>query len=446
MEKEYNKQMMDNTFPAKKDWIWIVILLLGVIAVIFAIYVDIGKIDSGRFVGKICKAEVRNVLWQSSETMSDIIVTYSTVLAAIVVFFYSMIDKKRLGVPYRRLISYTIGSRTIPVLFMTALLLTIVMKIVWCFSMKYTVFMCMGYIFMIQIFVIIQILASTSYRHCKRVICRIERKRYLKGVSLEGMFNTEWAYFFCHLERAVHSEEFIPDKKEFLAEFLWIPFCRQTGELNKIVASERELTEKEELERVYQFYYVNILSAFQNFNGEARHSERNQLYQCIVDFVLQLSDRNRDHIVNDRKVQYVYHMILSGILNGLMASNVEDNVGVCSYILSKCITDAYVGKKQLALFVLFQEVLSMIDIQNAQRRIRVRDIGQWESVESRDVGFYAEFWDIWTKIYDFTFVEKVWHFEAAMQTMTGRRNASAPILRMLLVVTGKDNAREKNNG
>lgn len=434
MKKENKKRMMEKTYPTKTGWIWIVILLLGGIAITFAVHVDLGKIDSGSFADNICKKEVRNLLWQASEKMCDVIVTYSTMLVAIVVLFYSMIDNKRLGVPYRRLISYTVGSRTIPILFMATLLLTVFMKMACCISMKYTVCVCMGYILMIQVFVIIEILVSTSYQHCKRAICRIERRRYLKGVDLKAKFNTEWAYFFCHLERAVHSEEFIPDKTEFLTEFLWIPFCRCTGKFNEMANDERKITEKENLERVYHFYFVNILSAFQDFGGEARHLERNQLYTCIADFVSQLSDMNCNHIANDRKMQNVYHMMVSGILNGLMASNVEDSIEICSYILSSCIIDATARKKQLSLFMLFQQVLSMIDIQKVQRQIKIKGIREWDIIEMQDVDFYAVFWDIWTEMYDFSFVQKVQNFEAAMQTMTGRRNASAPILRMLLVV------------
>lgn len=443
MKNDDKKRKNDKTIITKKDWIWIVTLLFGGITVIFALFVDMGIIEIGCVIDKICKIEVRNVLWQASETVCNVTVTYTTMLAAIIVFFYSVIDNKRLGIPYRRLISYTIGSRTIPVLFMTTLLLTVFMVIVRFLSLKYTVYSCFIYILMVQIFVIIQILVSTSYQHCKRVICQLERKRYLKGAGSEEIHNMEWAYFFGHLERAIHSEEFIPDKEEVLAEFLQIPFCRCTGELNKIIIGKKELTGMEELGRIYQFYYVNILSAFQNFDGEAKHLERNQLYMRIRDFVKELSDKI---IKNDIRMQFVYHMILSGILNGLVSSNVEDNNQICSYILSKCIQDDSMSKRQLHLFLLFQELLSIIDLKKAQRQIRISGIRGWEPIKAEEMEFYAKFWDIWTQIHDLSFIEKVQHFGDAMQTMTGRCNASAPILNMLLAMTEKDKTGENING
>ncbi len=299
-------------------------------------------------------------------------------------------------------------------------------------SLKYTVYICIIYIFAIQVFVCIEIFLSTSYKHCKKVICRIEKKRYIAGKELKEEFNTEWAYFYGHLERAIHSEEFIPNKKELLIEFLWIPF-------NIKEKDKKKLTETEYLEKVYQFYFVNILSAFHNFNGDENHLERNQLYMCIKDFVIELADKCSTEMKS-------FHMILSGIMNGLVSSNVEDSNGFCAFILSKCIADCVASKRQLYLFVLFQEMLSMVDTHKKSCHLKIHNFRNWELIKIDDITFCADFWEIWGKMYDISFFNKMQHFDMAIQTMSGRRNMSVPISRMMFTMAEKDDVREKNNG
>lgn len=446
MDRELVKTISDKDVLKKKEWIWILILLLGGTVIFFSLCMDMGKIEVGYFIDTICDARVKSVLWQASETICGAVITYSTMLVAIVVFFYSVIDNKRLGIPYRRLIAYTIGSHTIPILFMAILLLTIFMLIVRSVPWRYTTFACIIYILMIQIFVIIEILISTSYKHCKRIICRIERRRYIAGMGVEEEFNTEWAYSFGHLEHAIHSEEFIPDKKELLIDFLWIPFHRHIGRFYKKAKDGQKCIETERLERIYQFYFVNILSAFQNFDGDEKHLERNQLYICIKDFVLALSERNLKNMKDDINMQYVYHMALSGIMNGLISSNVEDGIVFCNLLFSKYLLNGDVSRRQLSLFALFLEMLSIFETKMIFGSVKWTDYADWKPFDMEDVVFCAEFWGIWTKMYDISFLDKVQHFERAMQTLSGRSNVSAVISGMLLTMKEKDEVREKDNG
>lgn len=454
MKRKYGEITSDNAFLKKKDCIWIVIVVVGVAAVAAALSTDIGIIRIKDYVNLCCGIEMKCKIWLAAEVIYDIIVTYSTMLVAIVVFFYSVIDNKRLGIPYRRLIMYTIGSRTIPVLFMETLVLTVFMAAARCMPWRYTTCVCEVYILAVQIFVIMQILKSTSYNHCKRVICQIEWRRYCAGIGVEHELNTEWAYFFGHLERAVHSEEFLPDKKELFMDILGIPFCRFTGRPYKKEIYGMRVIKAAELERIYQFYFVNMLSAFQNFDGEEKHLERSQLYQCITNFILDLLDKSRN-VFNDskneytkenRKRWYIFHMVLSGIMNGLISSNVEDSIDYCKTLFTKCLLDQDVNRRQLYLFVLFQEVFSMIDVQRVSRRIQIAEFGEWKQVEKEDIEFLAEFWQIWTKMYDISSISKMTHFECAMQTMSGHKNSSITILRMMLTMKEKNAAGEKNNG
>lgn len=154
----------------KKDWIWSSFLLMGSIVIMLALGLDLGIVSVEKVYNTAKWAEIRSNLWQASEIVSDIVIAYSAMLSTIVVFYYSVIENKRLGIPYRRFISYTIGSRTIPILFTVTLLLTIVMAVIRYIPLKHTMFACAAYILLVQTFAIIEILLSTSYEHCKRVI------------------------------------------------------------------------------------------------------------------------------------------------------------------------------------------------------------------------------------------------------------------------------------
>lgn len=448
MKKEDGELIYDYTFLKKKDHIWILVLLFGGVFLSWAFCVDVDVDIAGirQYVNQICSTEMKCRVWRMIDEVFNIVVTYSTMLVAVVVFFYSVMDNKRLGIPYRRLIAYTIGSRTIPVLFVTVLVLTVFMAVVRLVPLRYTACICEMYILLIQVCVIIQILLSTSYQYCKWMICKIEKKRYNEGAGLEQEYDTEWAYFFCHLERAVHSEDFLPDKRELLMDYLWIPFERSTGKLCQKLVNRKKLGETKELERIYQFYFVNILSAFQNFNGDEKYLERNQLYRCIGDFVLELSNKNRENMKNDTGMQYVYHAVLSGIMNGLVSSNAEGNIDFCEHILSKCMPNGDIVRRQMHLFVLFQEVLMMINLQMVTNSLKFKNLEGWQSVKTEDVAFCAKYWQIWNQMYELSFWDKMIHFEYAMQTMSGRSNMSVAIFEMIIAMKGKDTTKEKGNG
>lgn len=149
-------------FLTKKGWIWLSILVAGVIAIAWALKVDIYPKSGNDFA---CQwwPEIRSKLWQASGMICDVVVAYSTMLAAVVIFYYSVTENKRLGVPYRRLIAYTVGPLTIPILFVVTLLLAVFMVVSHHMPWKHTTYVCAIYILLLQTCIIIEILRSTSY-------------------------------------------------------------------------------------------------------------------------------------------------------------------------------------------------------------------------------------------------------------------------------------------
>lgn len=432
MIKRCKSSLLKSTFVKKKEWIWASILLLGGGFIIWAMCLDCGVIERGRIADIILWRDLRYKMWLASETICDAVVAYGAMLAAIVVLYYSVSENKRLGIPYRRIIYYTVGRHTIPALFVIVLLLTIFMLISHRIPLKHTMYTCAIYILVIQTFVIIEILLSTSYERGKKVICSIERKKYLEESTTEKIYNADWAYSFGHLEHAIHSGEFISDKKDFLIDFLWIPFDRDTGMLYKREYLWVNLSEKRLLQKIYQFYYVNILSAFQNFGGDENHLERNQLYMGIRDFIKALIEKRASCDPEE-----YYYMAFSGIMNGLVSSNVEDSLVFCDYVFAECLPEGEMMEKQLGLLVLFHEVLYMFKWGATPKQFRIKRLQGWKAFENKNISFYARFWETWTSMYNMSRYDKMRHFQRAMHTMYGYHNASIAISRMLIPMREK---------
>lgn len=446
-EKEQKEEQEKTTvwkklFLKKKRWIWISILAAGMIVISWALKADLHPEEKSMFADWEWWTEMRYKLWLASEMVCDVVIAYSTMLAAVVIFYYSVTENKRLGIPYRRLIAYTVGPHTIPVLFIVTLLLTVFMVVSRHIPWKHTMYISAAYILLLQTCVIIEILRSTSYDYGKQVICREERKRYRMEIKPEESCSMNRIYSTGHLEQAIHSDEIILDKKELLEEFLRIPFQKKEGALS-LKNFRREIFEGEgEQEKIYQFYFSNISSAFQNLNGGEKWIERSELYLCIGDFLRKLYYRLKEEADEKperaKEAETVYHMALSGIINGVVYSGVEDNHGFCNYIFSECLPDPGLRVLQLRLYVLFREMMCMFGEKPETERLRIGKLAEWEYVKmDSDILRCAHFWDIWVAPLHISMERKMRHFKRAMQTITGRCNESRAVLEMLLPLDEK---------
>lgn len=437
-DKKFKK--LRKIFVTKKGWLWLSALMVGMAAIAYALVVDLYPCGS-EIIGWEWWPGIRHRLWQAAGTVCDVIIAYSTMLAAVVIFYYSVTENKRLGVPYRKLMAYSVGSLTIPILFVAILLLTVFLVVSLHIPWKHTAYVSAIYILLLQTCMIIEILRSTSYEYGKKVICRVGRKEYWKEIESGGNYSMSRVYIAGHLERAIHSDEVIEDKKELLGEFLRIPFQKEEGELSCDNFCQEVYTEKKELEKIYQFYFSNISSAFQNLDGREKQVERNELYSCIGAFLKELhkcmKDIERVPKWEDQMecLWRACHMALSGIMNGITYSGVEDNAGFCEYVFSECIPDREMRMPQMRLYVLFQEVVDMVGEKPKQRQRRIRNMNEWEPIKKEaDIEFCIEFWDIWFTMFQVPLERKMRRFQAAMQTMTGRSNESVAVLEMLLPI------------
>ncbi|NBJ92171.1 hypothetical protein [Parablautia muri] len=435
------KNILDDNSETRKNWVWFSFLVLGWICIILALGVDLNwfwyyKLEM--LIKPDLAFKIKHALWNASAEMCGNVITYGTMLAAVVLFFYGVIDNRRLGIPYRRLAAYTIGSRTIPIMFVVNWILSLSTYVLHYLELRYTVYAVMLYVLVVQTFVMIQILMSTSFRHCKKVICKVERKKYMAGLKLEENYDNEWFYFLGHLERAIQSDEFISDKKELLADFLRIPISQKEGKKMNENWIEQEYKEFKKQERIYEFYFFNIFFSFRNFNEDENDMERNQLYKDISDFIMHLSTEMKMNDIADGKqlsvIEQVYHMVISGVMNGMIASNAERSWKICDTIFSDLadILPDEIFTRQLQLFVLFLELQSVINSDISFKCKKIEKMCYWRQVRTEDIPFLSYSWEVWTNLCTISDTEKIRHFGAAIDTMSGRRNSSNIIFGMLI--------------
>lgn len=96
------------------------------------------------------------------DSYGDQAINYTAILESAVIFFYGVSDNKRIGVPFRTIISYSFGSYSIPVLFVLSLVLTLLINYVGQTGYLFLQGMIIIYILVLQLAVIVGILISTS--------------------------------------------------------------------------------------------------------------------------------------------------------------------------------------------------------------------------------------------------------------------------------------------
>lgn len=429
--------LLNRIIIEKKGWIWLSVIAVGVLAIGFALLVDLKFIGREGINSINWLSELRYRLWQASEAVCNAIIAYSTVLATMVIFFYSVTENKRLGVPYRKLISYSVGPFTIPISFVFVLFLTMFMVLAQRIPLKYTTYICAGYIFVLQNCMITGILCSTSYSYGKRIIWKVEKRRYDGKIELEENDTIGYGYRTGFLEKALHSVEIVEDKSELLQEYLWIPFQEKRGKFPREALGKKICEEKEYLKKVYQFYFYNISSAFQNLSGEGKQIERNELYLSIGSFLKEWYKRQKEicGAERDKKSRILYHMVLSGVINGILYSGINDAGIFCDYALAECIPIVELRISQIYLCVLFKEIMSIFEIKEQKQPLLTNIKEEWEFINwtnTEEVEFFALFWEIWVDMFNTSQEGKLQHFEMAIQTMTGRSNRSLEILGVLL--------------
>lgn len=379
---------------------------------------------------------MRSVGRKVVDSYGDQAINYTAILESAVIFFYGVSDNKRIGVPFRTIISYSFGSYSIPVLFVLSLVLTLLINYVGQTGYLFLQGMIIIYILVLQLAVIVGILISTSVNRAIRVVVHVEKKQY-KALRKLGITTYMHMKVCRHMEQAFCSDELIHEKMRLAKKILMIPLKvkkigKNKGKFNRV---------NPKIQCLYGFYYYNILTVLQHFKDEESKDIRNVIYQMLYEFVYNLKGGNKRANVGeaDEASLRPYEIVISGIMNAVQFSKVPEAREFCDYMLENCIPGTGLFREklktlQMDLFVLYQEVLSAIgeDTDEKEKGIDVLNDWKWNTDKKQDLCF---FWCLWMKQYSIKEWKKGVLFLNAIKTMDGHWNQSRAISREMMAKT-----------
>lgn len=384
--------------------------------------------------------EVKRCLAAGLMDLRDLILTVNTILAAVVILFYSVQDNRKEGIPHRVILSYTFGRFTIPIIFVMTMLLLPLDYLFCLSSMKISAFIGIVSSYALQMIIIVLILLTTSHKYSIHAITNSEIRQFRNLVELDKNrvivessrhYNEQylWTYLLHHMEQVIKSEELITDKMELIRRLLKVPYYKKERcLLRKERFTYKENATEAEIRRTYEFYYKNLIPVLEYLNGNKKSEERNKVYQLIYKFLEELAT-----VYEKRKSQAMYLTTVSAIMNAVLMANAEEAEGVCNYIFNECIQDENIGNMQMKLYVLFQEMLYRVNnrairLDNLKRNKYFITVGRLgEDMTEKEEDVLVKYWEIW--IQELTVSKDFSNrcLRNALETLQGHCSDSIPI-------------------
>lgn len=338
---------------------------------------------------------VENNIYSNMDTICNTVITFSTILTAAIVFFYSVQDNKKEGIPHRRIISYVFGTYFIPILFGLSLVMIFILNLAWYMGFKYTAYYCVLSEFFFQLIVIALILLSTSFRFGIVAICYAESKQYmlLKDVSEKDKREN----ILHHMEQVVISDELISDKVELINSILRIPYCK-SGIVNIWFNRNNLDLRKEYCSLIYYFYYENIVSSFSRLVSKEMKIERDRIYDNIYTFLEELTamliyelDKKYEENIKEN-----YLMTVMAFMNAVQYSKAKEAEAFCRYIINKLVAEC-LRTEIILMYIIYQELLyqtdnSAISISNINK---IKNIKKIDFKDEININRCSKFWKIW---------------------------------------------------
>lgn len=410
-----------------------------------------------------CLVKIKSILWENQEDVLNVVLTLGTILAAAVIFFYSVQDNKKGGIPNRAIMSYTSGSFSVPILFLTIMFMIPLNHFTFIFGLRYFSWTETIFTYISQMIIIVIILESTSHSYSIHAICNAEIRQYRKLIKLnteneeQNFENSQhtnqispllWTYLLEHMEQALLSDELITDKLEIARRLLRVPYYeKETYILQELFWLLREHKKnktntangypkisanklKNNLpDSLYEFYYRNLITVFQRIKQQDYREERHKLYLILYGFMEELTDLY-DNVCKDRyqdinSCHSHYTITLCGILNAVMDSNVQESAEFCHYVFNNIVSKD-VWQMQICLYFIFQEYLYRTNEEavklDSLENINALETWQFRNLSEQEKEKCWQFWWIWTKhttlseksqrkylIQTFVTWEKEWH-------------------------------------
>lgn len=395
--------------------------------------------------------EWKGKLLNNMTVYRELVMTFNTILAAAVIFYYSVQESRRGGIPHRTILAYTFGSYTVPILFVNTLILLPICYVTGSFCWNWTACLCILFIYSIQMVIMVSILASTSFQFSARAIIKAEIRQFQMLNKIEKPEEKKtaeqnplyiWTYLRHHLVEVAVSTELSVDKLFISRKILEIPYRFKRNKM-----SEKKL-KCNKAEKLYEFYYENILRIFKCLNQPQQSEFRNEMYLILYEFLEKLTGLYEGLKEEDRKLMECksnYLITISGLMNAVLYSNADEAEAFCNYVFNN-IVSKIVWNEQISLYILFQEYLYRTN----ERAIKLRNIKGIENVDNwngkveENYLLYEKFWNIWME-YTTVLPNIAWrYFYEAIRALDGKGNMMSPVAYAVRVV-GKVNTYENKS-
>lgn len=442
----------------------LVFLIVGFRCVTIALLVDILKklgiitnepTETFRLV-----SVVKQGLMNDMDKYCNLVMTLNTILAAAVIFFYSVQDSRKGGIPHRTILAYTLGAFTVPVLFVTTLLMLPFCYISESLNLNWTVCISLLLTYIIQIMIVVFILTSTSYQYSVYAITNVEIRQYraMCNQETEMAENTldencsrkkveqnpffTWTYLQHHLEQITVSDELVADKLLVARRILRVPYYEKEILLREEVLRSFRMygqklqmsadkLENNNIRKIYEFYYGNLLAVFNQIRNPVDSEYRDKVYLILYEFMEELTElyeeKEREEESNSPQN---YLMTVAGIINAVLSSGIREAEAFCNYVFNNIISKD-VWDKQIGLYIIYRKYLyaKELNLINTTKidLSHIVGIDKWKSNLAKNIGIYILFWEIWMEFTTVAPENSYNYLYEALKVLGGDRTGTDPI-------------------
>lgn len=435
------EQQIRNEILKKGSKLFVCFLIIGLVCILVAIYIDIKNKNNCQY----------DIFWCQ---FYDTLVSSTTILAAAVIFFYSVQDNTKGGIPNRTILAYSIGSYTIPVFFMMSVFMLPFIYLMNKIDMRHTCDVCIIFAYILHFFILGLILLSNSYRFSEMVICNAEITQYnllceidkknLNNlrVNLKSQPSYTWSYMMYHFEQVILSDELIEEKISMIRRLLATPFYKNKTRtyirMEYVYLDKKDILslEHNNLARIYEYYYANLSAAMNYLATDNNHELRNKVYLVIYEFLSNLKALYQTSI-KTKEIQKNYLMVVTSIMSAVLGYKVVEAEDFCCYIINNCIDDE-LRYKQITLYFLLQEYLyrtsmNVDDTQCIMYLDKIDGIEKWY-VRFEDELLCWEFWRIWLRWTSISVYSCERYFYNAIETLKGEKISCGCLVYILLKI------------
>lgn len=371
----------------------------------------------------------------NSEEFRSMILTIDTILAAAVIFFYSIIDNRKTGISHRTIMTYTFGSLMVPGLFSMTIILLPIMYITSGMGMIATMWGCIAISYLLQIIIIFLILISTSYNYSLQAVCYAEIGQFehmsidLKNDKKKMLGQVR------HMEQVVISDDLSVEKEKMISALLKVPFYKRR-KLYRVGLETGKLLHLE-TEHLYKYYYMNVNSVFHQLKNEA--NECQMMYEILYVFIDELWEifnkatenmSYEDEIFRQAEENYI--CVVAAILNAVAESGNIGAIKFADQVLQKQLdynkknSKLEIFNKQMGLYLCYLQFLFYV-YEPSKNEYRIVNTDEWEPDILANIKYYEKYWKMWDKEITISSKESYFYFWNTISILKKETMDDSPI-------------------